>query len=184
MNDELRRMCRMVRDNAEKARLYEEYSGLKYLPITERIQTFDDVIKEIGEYNILVSTYKFLTEHDVEDGILDLLKKAMIAEAYNEDIKVEDIFYIPWYRYLTEEKYNFLTEEEKQSCIAFDKDVKLSDDGEVYQSLEIKVYCEYLKSEFISIIPKELGFVEAKLAKDAAMKFMDLYFEKNDNTSS
>lgn len=178
MNDELRRMCRMVRDNAEKARLYEEYSGLKYLPITERIQTFDDVLKELGEFNILVSTYKFLTEHDVEDGILDLLKKAMIAEAYNEDIEVESIFYIPWYHHLTEEKYNSLTESEKQSCIAFDKDMKLFEDGEVYHSLEVKIYCEFLKAEFVSLIPKELGFVEIKSAKDAAMKFMDLYFEK------
>ena len=93
-------------------------------PVTERIKTFEDACKELGEENVLVQAYRtaeFNTsgnQNDVSD-VVAYLKLRVIAEALNEgwepQFTTDEYRWYPWfYLYTQEEIYNMDEEEKKK----------------------------------------------------------------------
>lgn len=98
--------------------------------VTERIKTFDDSCKELGDENKFVSDYKnFLRVRTMEDSIsieygkdlLSYLKLRIIVAALNEgwEPKFEkgEYRYFPWLYLCTKEQYDELDDEKKRRCV-------------------------------------------------------------------
>lgn len=90
-------------------------------PITERVKTFEDACRELGEDNHLVEQYRVIEENAdfTSDGhdIFTYLKLRIIAAALNEGWEpqfTEDEWrWYPWFTLLTEEELSEKSEEWK-----------------------------------------------------------------------
>lgn len=92
-------------------------------PVTERVKTFDDAVRELGENHPFVNIYDtVVTEHpDAGEDVIAYLQLRIIVAALNEgwEPKFERCEYrwAPWYRLYTKaEMENELDEEERRSC--------------------------------------------------------------------
>lgn len=94
------------------------------LPVTERIKTFYDAMKALGNNHPLVLQYRGTSaayEGDpMTKDLMAYLKLRIIVAALNEGWEpkfTEDEYrYFPWFRFYTEEEYNELDNEEKERC--------------------------------------------------------------------
>lgn len=81
-------------------------------PITERVKTFEDACRELGEYNHLVKQYRAIEENadftSVGHDIFAYLKLRIIAAALNEgwepQLTEDEQRWYPWFTLLTEEE--------------------------------------------------------------------------------
>lgn len=94
------------------------------LPITERVKTFEDACKELGDNNPLVIQYREIYDNylcEGGDGVKDivaLLKMRIIAAALNEGWKpqfTEDEYrYFPWFVFYTQKELDDMDEDDKK----------------------------------------------------------------------
>ena len=97
-------------------------------PVTERIKTFEDACKELGEENVLVQAYRtaeFNTsgnQNDVSD-VFAYLKLRVIAEALNEGwepkFTKDEYRWYPWFYLYTQEEIDKMDEENKKKLWLF-----------------------------------------------------------------
>lgn len=89
--------------------------------VTERIKTFEDALAELGEEHPAVVAYRCIEDIDECSGDIEAyMKLRIITEALNEgwhpDFWNEDeTKYWPWHYTLTEDEYNSLSDEDKQT---------------------------------------------------------------------
>lgn len=93
------------------------------LPVNERIKTFEDACKELGEENVLVQAYRtaeFNTsgnQNDVSD-VVAYLKLRIIAAALNEgwepQFTNDEVRWYPWFTFWTEEELKEKSEQWKK----------------------------------------------------------------------
>lgn len=112
--------------------LQNELNTMKQLsqynvPVTERIKTFDDACRELGEDNVLVKHYNsisstfnyyFLREGYPSKDIIAYLKLRIIAAALNEGwaptFTKDECRYSPYFELYTQEEYDCMDEAWKQ----------------------------------------------------------------------
>lgn len=112
--------------------LQKELNTMKQLsqcnvPFTERIKTFDDACREIGEdnefvkqYNTICSTFNYyvVREENQSKDIIAYLKLRIIAAALNEGwtptFTKDEFRYLPYFELYTQEEYDRMSEEWKQ----------------------------------------------------------------------
>lgn len=94
-------------------------------PVTERIKTFEDACRELGESHVFVETYNVF-EHDMRASIgaeflkdiVAYLKLRIIAAALNEGWEpqfTEDEYrYYPWFYLYTQKEIDDMDEERKK----------------------------------------------------------------------
>ncbi len=90
-------------------------------PITERVKTFEDACRELGEYNHLVEQYRTIEEHAnfTSDGhdVFTYLKLRIIAAALNEgwepEFTEDEWRWYPWFTLYTEEELSDKSDEWK-----------------------------------------------------------------------
>lgn len=95
-------------------------------PVTERIQTFQDALDELGSSHPLWIEYRDIVaakEGAVSTDLIAYLKLRIIAAAFNEGwqqqfVPGEDRYY-PWFWLYTQEEWNELDEEDKESGVFF-----------------------------------------------------------------
>ena len=94
-------------------------------PVTERIKTFEDACRELGENHPFVRAYngyvKNISEENKNDGdVIAYLKLRIITAALNEGWKPtfdkDEWRYYPWFYIYTQKEYEKLDEDEKKSC--------------------------------------------------------------------
>lgn len=98
--------------------------ALKPQDIKERIKTFEDAVKAIGEDHPLVAQFKAINNaFKEEDNNLHLFaytRLAIIAEALNEGWRPEytegEYRYYPWFGLYTQEEYDELDDDDKKYC--------------------------------------------------------------------
>lgn len=97
-------------------------------PITERVKTFEDACRELGNH-ALVNQYRRITEEQnppMDETAKDLvayLKLRIIAAALNEGwtpkyVKGEEKWY-PWYWLYTQKEIDQMDDERKAECVLF-----------------------------------------------------------------
>lgn len=95
-------------------------------PVTERIKTFEDACRELGEDHPFVLAYQNTNLRDPEVAeenrdILAYMKLRIIAAALNEGWEpqfTEDEYrYFPWFHFYTKEEYDKLDNEKKGRCV-------------------------------------------------------------------
>lgn len=90
--------------------------------ITERIKTFEDACKELGEVHPFVRAYTSWIEHEDLDDQLDILayfKLRIICAALNEgwqpEFLEEEYRYYPWFWLYTRDEIERMDEQQKQA---------------------------------------------------------------------
>lgn len=91
-------------------------------PVTERIKTFEDACKELGEGHPFVRAYTSWIEHEDLDDQFDILayfKLRIICAALNEGwepkFTEEECRYYPWFWLYTQDEISDMDEQEKQA---------------------------------------------------------------------
>ena len=95
-------------------------------PVTERIKTFEDAVKELGEDNPLVSLYRSfesdLPEKDESDkDVLAFIKLRIVVAALNEGwvptFEKGEYRWFPWYYIYTKEEFDDMDEDDKRRVV-------------------------------------------------------------------
>ena len=95
-------------------------------PVTERIKTFEDACRELGEDHPFVLAYQNtnLRAPEVAEenrDILAYMKLRIIAAALNEgwvpQFTENEYRYFPWFFFYTKEEYDKLDDDEKGRCV-------------------------------------------------------------------
>jgi len=140
-------------------------------PVTERVKTFEDAVRELGEEHPLVK------EWHLGDGLsADLeayLKLRIIAAALNEGwepkFTTDEYRYFPWFVLYTEEEYNELSDEDKARVVLRSVNDSNTNGG---------VACVHAgsdSSDADSSSGSRLAFKNSDLAKYAGKQFIEIY---------
>lgn len=140
-------------------------------PVTERVKTFEDAVRELGEEHPLVK------EWHLGDGLsADLeayLKLRIIAAALNEGwepkFTTDEYRYFPWFVLYTEEEYNELSDEDKSRVVLRSYGDSNTSGGVAYVS------ADYDSSGTDSSNGSGLAFKNSDLAKYAGKQFIEIY---------
>ena len=140
-------------------------------PVTERVKTFEDAVRELGEEHPLVK------EWHLGDGLsADLeayLKLRIIVAALNEGwepkFTTDEYRYFPWFVLYTEEEYNELSDEDKSRVVLRSFSYSGTNGGVAY------VYAGSVSSITDSVNGSRLAFKNSDLAKYAGKQFIEIY---------
>ena len=140
-------------------------------PVTERVKTFEDAVRELGNEHPLVKEWR------LGDGLsADLeayLKLRIIAAALNEGWKpkftTDEYRYFPWFVLYTEEEHNNLSEEDKSRVVQ-----RSSFDSDAYSgAADVRAYS--VSSNPYSYYGSRLAFKNSDLARYAGKQFIEIY---------
>ena len=140
-------------------------------PVTERVKTFEDAVRELGEEHPLVK------EWHLGDGLsADLeayLKLRIIAAALNEGwepkFTTDEYRYFPWFVLYTEEEYNELSDEDKSRVVLRSNSYSYTGGGVAFVSADFGSSYTYSSSG------SRLAFKNSDLAKYAGKQFIEIY---------
>lgn len=143
--------------------------------ITERIKTFDDAVKELGFDNELVKKYFNIVGSDTPLFSKNVyLKLRIIITALNEGWEPQftknENRYFPWFRSLTKEQYDNLTNSEKKHCVLFCNNTYSN-----YSFTYFRVYSD--ASHLFTVGTLRLALKTRELAEYAGKQFVDLWFD-------
>lgn len=152
-------------------------------PVTERIKTFEDACRELGETHPLVQHFR-LFESQMQSGAGDMsdiaayMKARIIVAALNEgwEPKFEkgEWRYAPWYSLLTNEEIEKLDEDEKQKvCRVVGRAYSLAF---AYGGL-VYAYASHVSSVSVTYGGSRLAFKSEELAEYAGKQFIEIFCE-------
>lgn len=151
-------------------------------PITERVKTFEDACRELGEDNHLVEQYRVIEENAdfTSDGhdIFTYLKLRIIAAALNEGWEpqfTEDEWrWYPWFTLLTEEELSEKSEEWKADRHL----ISTGDYSGDYAGFAF-AYSAYAPSITVTNFGSRLCFKSEALATYCGKQFISLWADFN-----
>ena len=148
--------------------------------IMERIKTFDDAFKELGEHHPLVKEYHkrhlFLEDDsDISSDLVAYLKLRIITAALNEgwtpQFTEDEYRYFPWFWLYTKEEIAKMDKEERKKVVLFG--------GHAHYGSYAGFACAisyYAPSYTSANIGSRLCFKSSALAKYAGEQFAEIYF--------
>ena len=163
---------------AIKEALGDEFS--KVLPVTTRVKTFDDAVRELGEDHPTVKTWHSIkygyavSENDPETAdILAYATLRVITDALNEGWRPQFIQgerrWYGWYDLITKEDYDNLSEDDKARVVG-----RASYYANAYGGL-VCANASYASSFSSTVYGSRLAFKSEELAEYAAKQFGDIY---------
>lgn len=156
-------------------------------PVTERIKTFEDARRELGDSNPLVFQYDELTHTNQEvekmgsaTDIVAYLKLRIIVAALNEgwEPKFEDGEYrwAPWFVLWTNKEMEEMSDEEKKEKGILPCRVVGRSDYSAYSSGGLAfTYADFASSYSYSSFGSRLAFKSQELAEYAGKQFIEIY---------
>lgn len=93
--------------------------------ITERVKTFEDALKVLGEVHCFVSEYNTLVNsgliHSLSPDLVAYLKLRIITAALNEgwepQFTVDEYRYFPWFDFYTQKEIDEMDEEDRSRVV-------------------------------------------------------------------
>lgn len=161
--------------------LDEEEKGNR--PVTERIKTFEDACRELGEDNALVLHYrKLIKENEEKDismtDIVAFLKLRIICAALNEGWEPQftenEWRWYPWFFLLTSEELDEKSEEWKQ-----DKHLISTGDFHTGHAGFAYAYSDYAPSITYAYFGSRLCLKNEALADYCGKQFIELWADFN-----
>lgn len=146
--------------------------------ITERIKTFDDAVKALGDNHPLVSQcYRAIAafKYDpMSENLIAYTKLRVICAALNEGweptLDGEKYRYYIWFYIYTKEEYEKLDEEERAHCVPLrSNNFAGASDGLVY------AYANFAASYSYSVHGVQLALKTRELAKYCSKQFIDIW---------
>ena len=140
-------------------------------PVTERVKTFDDAVRELGDEHPLVK------EWHLGDGLsADLeayLKLRIITLALNEGwtpkFTEDECRYFPWFVLYTEDEYNNLSDDEKARVVFRSFSYAVAYGGVSYAR------ANHGSASVSAHIGSRLAFKNRELAVYAGNQFVEIY---------
>lgn len=145
-------------------------------PVTERVKTFDDAVRELGENHPFVNIYDTVVNSDAGKDVVAYLQLRIIVAALNEgwEPKFErgEYRWAPWYRLYTKaEMENELDEEERRSCRVVGRS-----NGNAYAYGGLACASASVAASFsYTRHGSRLAFKSEELAEYAGNQFIDIY---------
>lgn len=146
----------------------------------ERIKTFDDAFKELGEHHPLVKEYHkrhlFLEDDsDISSDLVAYLKLRIITAALNEgwtpQFTEDEYRYFPWFWLYTKEEIAKMDKEERKKVVLFGGGASYgASAGFAY------AYSYDAPSSALASVGSRLCFKSSALAKYAGEQFAEIYF--------
>lgn len=161
---------------AIKEALGEQFS--ETLPATERVKTYEDAVKELGEDNPIVaaaSSAQWRFPEAENKDIVAFLKLRVIVAALNDGWKPQFVpgeqRWYPWYELISKEDYEAMSEDEKQErrCVGRSHYYAHAYGGLVYS------YAHYASSFSHAYSGSRLAFKSEALAEYAGKQFAELF---------
>lgn len=148
-------------------------------PVTERVQTFQDALDELGSAHPLWIEYRDIVaakEGAVSTDLIAYLKLRIITAALNEGWEPRftpgEYRYYPWFWLYTKDEWAELDEEDKENGVLFGG---TADDGAACGILY--AYTNNAPSAAYANIGSRLCFETRAKAECAAKRFAQLYFD-------
>lgn len=161
---------------AIKEALGEQFS--ETLPATERVKTYEDAVKELGEDNPIVaaaSSAQWRFPEAENKDIVAFLKLRVIVAALNDGWKPQFVpgeqRWYPWYELISKEDYEAMSEDEKQErrCVGRSSSVANAYGGLVFSD------AYYASSNSYAASGSRLAFKSEALAEYAGKQFAELF---------
>lgn len=145
--------------------------------VMERVKTFDDALKELGDDNQLVKEYyerwQLVGDKDVSKDYVAYLKLRIITAALNEGWEPEFIpgerRWAPYFLLYTKEEYEKLNDDVRARVV-----YRSSCSADAYGGVSC-AYASYYSAYVYADIGSRLAFKSEKLAEYAGMQFLDIY---------
>lgn len=161
---------------AVKEALGEQFS--EALPATERVKTYEDAVKELGNDHPLVEAassadWRFTNQEDKD--IIAYLKLRVIVAALNDGWKPQFVpgeqRWYPWYELISKEDYEAMSEDEKRErrCVGRSGSYAGADGGLVYSNAYDASSLSYASNG------SRLAFKSEVLAEYAGKQFAELF---------
>lgn len=161
---------------AVKEALGEQFS--EALPATERVKTYEDAVKELGNDHPLVEAvssaeWRFTNSEDKD--IIAYLKLRVIVAALNDGWKPQFVSgerrWYPWYELISKDEYDAMSEDEKQErrCVGRSVSNANAYGGLVYSD------ADYASSYSSASYGSRLAFKSEALAEYAGKQFAELF---------
>lgn len=182
-DEQLVALYRTGGDEARKAikeALGDEFS--KTIPVTSRVQTFDDAVRELGDDHPAVKAWRSLkygyAVSDTDPETADIMAYAtlrVITEALNEGWKPQftegERRWYAWYDFLTKEEVEEMSDEEKKErrVVGRAYGYAYASGGLVYSN------AFYVSTYSFTSYGSRLAFKNEELAEYAAKQFGDIY---------
>lgn len=148
--------------------------------IMERIKTFDDAFKELGENHPLVKEYHkrhllLEDDSDISSDLVAYLKLRIITAALNEgwtpQFTEDEYRYFPWFWLYTKEEIAKMDKEERKKVVLFGG---YANDGA--SAGFASAYTIYTPSNTYAYVGSRLCFKSSALAEYAGKQFAEIYF--------
>ena len=161
---------------AVKEALGEQFS--EALPATERVKTYEDAVKELGNDHPLVEAassaeWRFTNSEDKD--IIAYLKLRVIVAALNDGWKPQFVpgerRWYPWYELISKDEYDAMSEDEKKErrCVGRSGYNANASGGLVYSN------AYYASSYSNASVGSRLAFKSEALAEYAGKQFAELF---------
>ena len=182
-DEQLVALYRTGGDEARKAikdALGDEFS--ETIPVTSRVQTFDDAVRELGDDHPAVKAWRSLkygyAVSDTDPETADIMAYStlrVITEALNEGWKPQftegERRWYAWYDFLTKEEVEEMSDEEKKERRVVGR---ANNYAYAYGGL-VCSYASYVSTYSNSHYGSRLAFKNEELAEYAAKQFGDIY---------
>lgn len=147
------------------------------VPITERVKTFDDAVRELGEDHPHVNAYRACSETldspEYDRDLLAYLKIRIVVTALNEGWEpkfTEDEYrYAPWFYLYTQEEIDKLDDEDRGRVVGRSDHNANASAGVAYS------YSDYASSGSFTFHGGRLCFKNRELAEYAGKQFIDIW---------
>jgi hypothetical protein len=112
-----------IPDNKELVKEGEVYKLVDVKPITERVKTFEDAVRILGEGNELVREFNDFKEHTdfLTGDVMAYIKLRIVVAALNEgwvpSFKEDEFRWYPWFNLYTDEEVAKMSEEQKKRVL-------------------------------------------------------------------
>ncbi len=159
---------------AIKEALGEKFSGT--IPVTERVKTYDDAVKELGEdhpFVVAANSAVWRYPEDYNQDIVAYLKLRVVVAALNDgwnpEFTEDERRWFPWYRLYTKEEIDNLSEEDKEQVL-------LWGGYALYGSLcGLACAPSYAWSYSLASLGSRLALKSKELADYAGKQFIELF---------
>lgn len=151
-------------------------------PVIERVKTFEDAVKELGDNHPLVNIYDTITNEYSEDEmkpVVDYIKVCIIVAALNEGwvpqfVEGEERWY-PWFWLYTNKEMAEMDEAKRATCRVVGR---AGSSAGAYGGLAY-AYANYASSISHSNHGARLAFRTEELAEYAGKQFIEEYYQLN-----
>lgn len=151
-------------------------------PVIERVKTFEDAVKELGDNHPLVNIYDTITNEYSEGEmkpVVDYIKVCIIVAALNEGwvpqfVEGEERWY-PWFWLYTNNEMDEMDEAQRATCRVVGR---ASYDASAFGGLAF-AYANFASSSSHASSGARLAFRTEELAEYAGKQFIEEYYQLN-----